>query len=95
MTTRPSSSSEPTPAATELRPVVLSSKPPRGYSARVAHTPETGTDTAAMLAAVNITVTEEGKQRARRRLREARERWTPELDSAVREQLGLTDRTAA
>ncbi|NYT96444.1 MULTISPECIES: hypothetical protein [Salinispora] len=61
----------------------------------MAHTPETGTDTAAMLAAVNITVTEEGKQRARRRLREARERWTPELDSAVREQLGLTDRTAA
>lgn len=58
-------------------------------------TPETGTDTAAMLAAVNIAVTEEGKRRARRRLREARERWTPELDSAVREQLGLTSRTAA
>ncbi|WP_029723976.1 hypothetical protein [Salinispora cortesiana] len=57
--------------------------------------PETGTDTAAMLAAVNITVTDEGKRRARRRLREARERWTPELDSAVREQLGLTDRNAA
>lgn len=95
MTTRPSSSSEPAPAATELRPVVLSRTPPRGYSAHVAHTPEIGTDTAAMLAAVNITVTEEGKQRARRRLREARERWTPELDSAVREQLGLTDRTAA
>lgn len=61
----------------------------------MAQTPETGTDTAAMLAAVNIAVTEEGKQRARRRLREARERWTPELDSAVREQLGLTSRTAA
>ncbi|XTZ13862.1 hypothetical protein ACQSSU_20410 [Micromonospora echinospora] len=58
-------------------------------------TPETGTETTAMLAAVGITVTPEGKERARRRLRAARERWTPELDAAVREQLGLHHQTAA
>ncbi|MEU6025349.1 hypothetical protein ACGFIK_24065 [Micromonospora sp. NPDC048871] len=57
--------------------------------------PDTGTDTTAVLAAVGITVTDEGRKRARRRLQAARERWTPELDAAAREQLGLTDRTAA
>ncbi|SCL21347.1 hypothetical protein [Micromonospora aurantiaca (nom. illeg.)] len=57
--------------------------------------PDTGADTTAMLAAAGIQVTPEGKARARRRLREARERWTPELDAALRKQLGLPGRTAA
>jgi hypothetical protein len=57
--------------------------------------PETSADTTALLAAAGITVTAEGKQRARRRLDEARRRWTPERDAAAREQLGLTARTTA
>ncbi|MEU3455637.1 hypothetical protein ABZ671_18850 [Micromonospora sp. NPDC006766] len=57
-------------------------------------TPETGTDTTAMLAAAGITVTDEGKARARRRLREARARWTPDLDAAARAQLGMPARAA-
>ncbi|MFI6333150.1 hypothetical protein ACIBBG_33300 [Micromonospora chersina] len=57
--------------------------------------PDPGADTTAMLAAVGIQVTPEGKARARQRLREARERWTPELDAALRKQLGLPDRHAA
>ncbi|WP_319459550.1 hypothetical protein [Micromonospora sp. RTP1Z1] len=56
--------------------------------------PDTGTDTAAMLAAAGIEVTDEGKARARRRLDDARARWTPELDAAAREQLGLPARAA-
>lgn len=55
----------------------------------------TPVDTTAMLAAAGITVTDEGRARARRRLRDARRRWTPELEAAVREQLGLAQRTAA
>jgi hypothetical protein len=46
-------------------------------------------DTTAMLAAVGITVTEEGKARARAALAEADARWTAEKRSALREQLGL------
>lgn len=56
--------------------------------------PDTRAETAAMLAAAGITVTEEGKARARERLRAARERWTPELDAKLREQLGLPTRAA-
>ena len=52
-------------------------------------------DTTAMLAAAGITVTDEGRERARRRLRDARRRWTPDLDAALRAQLGLEQRTAA
>lgn len=53
------------------------------------------TDTTAMLAAAGITVTPEGRARARRRLRDARRRWTPELDAEARRQLGLAQRTTA
>jgi hypothetical protein len=42
-----------------------------------------------LLAAVGITVTEEGKARARRRLAEAAARRTPEIREALRKQLGL------
>jgi hypothetical protein len=51
-------------------------------------------DTEAMLAAAGITVTPEGKADARRKLRDARARWTPELDAELREQLGLPARAA-
>ncbi|MDM4720371.1 hypothetical protein QTQ03_12590 [Micromonospora sp. WMMA1363] len=54
----------------------------------------TSADTAATLAAAGITVTEEGKARARAKLKAARERWTPELDAQVRKQLGLPARAA-
>ncbi|MEU7935223.1 hypothetical protein [Micromonospora echinofusca] len=56
--------------------------------------PETGTDTTAMLAAAGITVNADGKARARERLRKARERWTPELDAEARRQVGLPARAA-
>jgi methylmalonyl-CoA mutase cobalamin-binding subunit len=45
-------------------------------------------DTVAMLAAVGITVTEEGKARARAELAEAAAQRTPERRAAWREQLG-------
>jgi hypothetical protein len=54
--------------------------------------PDVRTDTTAMLAAAGIVVTPEGKARARRRLAEARARWTPERDAALRQQLGLPAR---
>ncbi|WP_203990576.1 hypothetical protein [Virgisporangium aurantiacum] len=50
-------------------------------------------DTVAQLAAVGIPVTDEGLERARRRLAEARERRTPERLIAVRRQLGLDSST--
>jgi hypothetical protein len=62
---------------------------PRGMTSNRRDTRES---TAAMLAAAGITVTEEGKARARAKLREARARWTPELDAKLREQLGLPAR---
>ncbi len=46
-------------------------------------------DTVAQLAAVGIRVTEEGRERARRRLAAARERRTPQRLQALRQQLGL------
>jgi hypothetical protein len=52
-------------------------------------------DAAAMLAAVGITVTEEGKARARARLAEADARRTPELREAWRAQMGLPPASAA
>jgi hypothetical protein len=48
----------------------------------------------AILAAAGIAVTPEGKARARRRLREAEERWTPELDAELRRQIGMPSRAA-
>ncbi|MEH0935421.1 hypothetical protein [Micromonospora psammae] len=41
------------------------------------------------LAAAGIVVDEEGKARARRKLDEARDRWTPELDAELRAQTGI------
>jgi hypothetical protein len=44
-------------------------------------------ETVEMLAAAGITVTEDGKARARQRLAEADERRTPELRDAMRAQV--------
>ena len=52
-------------------------------------TPQSVTE---MLAAVGITVTEEGKARARAKLDAASARWTPEKWAALRRQIGLEDR---
>jgi hypothetical protein len=52
-------------------------------------------DTVAMLAAAGITVTDEGKARARARLAEADARRTPELREALRTQVGLPPAAAA
>jgi hypothetical protein len=51
--------------------------------------PDLREDTVAMLAAVGITVTEEGKARARAKLAEARANWPPERFAALREELGI------
>ncbi|HET8683008.1 MAG TPA: hypothetical protein VFM54_14230 [Micromonosporaceae bacterium] len=51
-------------------------------------------ETEELLAAVGITVTEDGKARARARLAEADAAWTPERWAALREQLGLSGRAA-
>jgi hypothetical protein len=51
--------------------------------------PDLREDTVAMLAAVGITVTEEGKARARAKLAEARARHTPERVAAWRAAAGL------
>lgn len=50
--------------------------------------------TAELFDAVGITVTDEGKARARARLAAAAARWTPESWAALREQLGMRDRAA-
>jgi hypothetical protein len=52
-------------------------------------------DTEAMLAAAGITVTEEGKARARARLAEGDARRTPERQAALRAQVGLPPAAAA
>ncbi|MEJ3748244.1 hypothetical protein WEI85_33780 [Actinomycetes bacterium KLBMP 9797] len=57
--------------------------------------PDLREDTTAMLAAVGITVTDEGKARARAELAEAEARWTPQRRAALREQLGLPPAAAA
>jgi hypothetical protein len=44
-----------------------------------------------VLRAAGFPITEEGKARFRRRLEEARGRWTPERWAALREQLGLPE----
>ena len=44
-----------------------------------------------LLAAVGITVTEEGKARARARLEAADARWTPEKWARFDARLGITD----
>jgi hypothetical protein len=51
--------------------------------------PDLREDTAAMLAEAGITVTEEGKARARAELADADARWTPERRAALRRQIGL------
>ena len=48
----------------------------------------------AELFAVGITVTEEGKARARAKLAEADARWTPEQWAVLRAQLGMSGRAA-
>jgi len=48
-----------------------------------------------VLAAVGIPVTEDGKVRARRRIAEAEDRFTPELREQARRQLGMPPRAAA
>jgi hypothetical protein len=57
--------------------------------------PDLREDTTAMLAAVGITVTEEGKARARATLAAADARRTPERRAALRERLGLPPDDAA
>lgn len=65
-----------------------------GYPRGMADQRRTRDNAAAMLAAAGITVTPEGKARARAKLQAARARWTPELDAKLREQLGLPARAA-
>lgn len=48
-----------------------------------------------MLAAAGITVTDEGKARARAELAEVDARWTRERRAALREQIGLPPAAAA
>ncbi|MGH3681394.1 MAG: hypothetical protein ACRDT2_14265 [Natronosporangium sp.] len=55
--------------------------------------PHPDADVSALLDAAGITVTDEGKARARRRLAEARTRWTPQRWARLREQIGLPPRT--
>jgi hypothetical protein len=55
---------------------------------------DSSADLTALFDAVGITVTEEGKQRARARRREAEAHWTPERRDALRAQLGLPKRAA-
>jgi hypothetical protein len=57
--------------------------------------PDVRDDIVAMLAAAGITVTEEGKARARAEMEESEARWTPERWDALREQLGLPPAAAA
>lgn len=52
-------------------------------------------DMAALLAQRGVTVTDAGRERARRRLDEARERRDPQARQALRERLGLRPSTAA
>ena len=52
-------------------------------------------DTVTLLASVGITVTDEGKARARGKLAEADARHTPERQAALRKQVGLPPAVAA
>ncbi|MPZ24987.1 MAG: hypothetical protein GEV12_00660 [Micromonosporaceae bacterium] len=56
--------------------------------------PGSDADVSALLDAAGITITEDGKARARQRLAEAHARWTPERWTRLREQIGLPPRTA-
>jgi hypothetical protein len=56
--------------------------------------PDVREDMAAMLAAAGITVTEEGKARARAKLAAADAWWTPERWADLRAQVGLPPRAA-
>ncbi|MEV4417249.1 hypothetical protein [Catellatospora sp. NPDC049609] len=58
-------------------------------------TSDTRDDTAALLAAVGIEVTDAGKARARRRLADADRQRTPRLRQEWRAQLGLPTSNAA
>lgn len=55
---------------------------------------ETPVTTEELLAAVGITVTDEGRARARARLEAAEARWTPEKWAELRRQVGLDDNAA-
>jgi hypothetical protein len=57
--------------------------------------PDLREDMTAMLAAVGITVTEQGKARARAKLAEAAARRDPQRRAALRERLGLPPASAA
>ena len=57
--------------------------------------PDLREDTTAMLAAVGITVTEEGKARAARTLADAAARRSPQRRAALRARLGLPPATPA
>jgi len=56
--------------------------------------PRSSADLTALFDAVGITVTQEGKERARERRRAAEARWTPERWAEMRAQLGLPPRVA-
>lgn len=58
-----------------------------GYSEMVTGTPETRSETAEMLAAVGIVATEEGRERARKRLADADARMTPREWAKLRARL--------
>jgi hypothetical protein len=51
--------------------------------------PDLREDMTAMLAAAGITVTEEGKAKARAQLAEVNSGWTPERRAALRTKVGL------
>lgn len=55
---------------------------------------DSSADLDALFAAAGISVTDEGKQRARARREAAEARWTPERWAALRAQLGLPSRAA-
>jgi hypothetical protein len=57
--------------------------------------PDLREDTTAMLAAAGITVTEEGRARARKMLDDADRRRSPERRAALRARLGLSPASAA
>lgn len=53
---------------------------------------DSSADLSALFDAVGITVTDQGRARARKRLAEASARWTPERWAELRQQLGLPER---
>jgi hypothetical protein len=74
-----------------VRPLDESRAYPEDMAERESDAPVT---TEELLAAVGITVTEEGKARARAKLEAAEARWTPEKWDALRRQVGLDEHAA-